>query len=348
MQLKHVKTVKVKGRPYHYFRTGRFRPDGTEILSRLPDPSDPRFGDVYSAHKAARSRKEMATKTLTVSDLADLYERSPHFRSRAQGTQRIYRIYLNQLKKALPTAPAQLVERSDVVNLIDRRADQPGAANSLLRTINAMYKWARKRGHVTNDPCDEIEELETGEHDPWPRPILAAALAADDDTVRLATHLLYYTALRIGDVVSLRWSDVRDGIIYVTPQKTQRTRGAMMLPLHEDLARELARHERRGLTILAKENGRHFHQHTIRNRLKDFAAELGVKVVPHGLRKNAVNALLEAGCSVAETAAISGQSLQMVEFYAKKRAQGELATAAILRWQGNRERKGNERERNVK
>jgi hypothetical protein len=57
--------------------------------------------------------------------------------------------------------------------------------------------------------------------------------------------------------------------------------------------------------------------------------------VPHGLRKNAVNALLEAGCSAAEAASISGQSLQMVEHYAKQRAQARLADAAVLKWQGH-------------
>lgn len=32
------------------------------------------------------------------------------------------------------------------------------------------------------------------------------------------------------------------------------------------------------------------------------------------------NTLLEVGCAVAETAAISGQSLQMVEHYAERRS----------------------------
>jgi integrase len=40
--------------------------------------------------------------------------------------------------------------------------------------------------------------------------------------VRLATHLLYYTAQRIGDVMRMRWSDIRDDHIKVTQQKTGR------------------------------------------------------------------------------------------------------------------------------
>lgn len=59
----------------------------------------------------------------------------------------------------------------------------------------------------------------------------------------------------------------------------------------------------------------------------------GQSATVHGLRKNAVNTLLEVGCSVAETAAISGQTLQMVEHYAKQRNQSVLASAAVLKWE---------------
>jgi len=64
-----------------------------------------------------------------------------------------------------------------------------------------------------------------------------------------------------------------------------------------------------------------------------FANDHGAHAVPHGLRKNAVNALLESGCSVAEVAAITGQSLRMVEHYAKGRDQAALGEAAILKWE---------------
>src|SRR5262245_22172980 len=42
---------------------------------------------------------------------------------------------------------------------------------------------------------------------------------------------------------------------------------------------------------------------------------------------------LEAGCTDAETAAITGQSRDMVEHYAKQVNQKRLAAAAILKWE---------------
>jgi hypothetical protein len=57
------------------------------------------------------------------------------------------------------------------------------------------------------------------------------------------------------------------------------------------------------------------------------------RLVFQGLRKSAVVFLLEAGCTEAETAAITGQSRDMVEHYAKQVNQKRFAAAAILKWE---------------
>ncbi len=60
------------------------------------------------------------------------------------------------------------------------------------------------------------------------------------------------------------------------------------------------------------------------------------RLVFHGLRKSAVVMLLEVGCTTAEVQAITGQSMQMVEHYAKQVNQKKLAAAAILKWENAR------------
>lgn len=71
----------------------------------------------------------------------------------------------------------------------------------------------------------------------------------------------------------------------------------------------------------------------LRRVLQDFTATLDAKTVPHGLRKNAVNALLEVGCTVPEVAAITGQTHQIVEHYAKRVDRRKLGKAAILKFE---------------
>lgn len=107
--------------------------------------------------------------------------------------------------------------------LLDKMADRPGAANLLLAVVGVLYDWARDREHVTNDPTKDIGRFKIGEHDPWPDWLVEEALNSNDRTLRLAVHLLYFTAQRIGDVCQMRWSDIRGGRLTVQQQKTEKT-----------------------------------------------------------------------------------------------------------------------------
>lgn len=326
--LLHTKTVKVRGREYVYFVTARKNAKGQPVLYRLPPKSSPQFGGIYAGCLAARARAESMETELTVTDFARQYERSAKFKALSDGSQYLYGIYLRMFVAALPTAPAGEVERSDILAVTDKL--KPGAANSFVRTIAALYVWGRKREIVRNAPCEGIDMNELGEHEPWPEPLLLDALGSDDAFVRLATHLLFFTAQRISDVAGMRWGDIRGGAIFVTQKKTGKD---LEIRLHRNLADELAKHPKTLGTILADEKGKKLPERTIRDRVQAFAKAKGFKIVPHGLRKNAVNALLEVGCSVAQTAAISGQTLQLVEHYARRRDQARLGNAAILQWE---------------
>lgn len=322
----HRKTA--KGRTYYYFDTGARR-NGKPVLKRLPDIRDIEFGPAYSAALTAKRRTAPVQTAITVPQLIDLYERSPEFRQKSASTQRTYSIYLPRFAAAYPTAPAEAIERKDVLRLIDNMGKTTGAANMMLAVIGALYTWGRKRQHVTTRPTAEIDSFETTDYEPWPEWLIEKALSDDDQFIRAAVGLLYFTAQRIGDVSRMRWSDIRDGVIYV---KQQKTGTELEIPVHASLLAVLPPKE--AMTILHY-RGKPFTAPSVRRKLQIWAEGFGQSIVAHGLRKNAVNALLEAGCSTGETSAISGQSLQIVEHYAKRRNRSKLASAAILKWQGN-------------
>lgn len=326
---KHVRRKVAKGRTYYYFDTGQ-REHGKPILKRLPDIRDPDFGRMLSAAQSGRTRRGNVKGVLTIARLADLYEKSPDFRNLADATRRSYELNLDKARKRLGIAPADELKPSDVRIVVDEMADQTGAANQFVRVLGSLYAWGRKRGHVTAEPVKGVELFAQDPHEPWPGWLLNEALK--DEAVRLPVALLYYTAQRIGDVCRMRWSDVRGGTISVRQEKTGKV---LAIPFHAELAKLLAVASKDGLTILSTD-GRKRAEKSLRDKLQAWASERGIHVVPHGLRKNAVIALLEAGCSVAETAAISGQTLQIVEHYAQKRNQEKLASAAILRWESKR------------
>lgn len=331
----YVKTVTAKGRTYCYFDTGQRDGRGKRIYAPLPSPNDRTFGAAYAAMLGHRTRRDNVETMLTVQKMVDLYHASDDFRKKAPATQKIYQIYQGEFASKLPTAPAGMIERRDIVLMLDQRAATPAAANMILASVSALYKWARKRGHVSNRPTDDIDPNDIGEHEPWPDDLLRLALTteeAKDQRVRLSVHLLYYTAQRIGDVVRMRWADIKDGEISIRQQKTGKE---MVIPVHPSLARELDRHQRDLAPVLKARHGRGIASATLRDNLQAWARANGHSVVPHGLRKNAVNALLEAGCTVAQTSAISGQSIQMIEHYSKLRSQAKLARSAMRIWHEN-------------
>jgi hypothetical protein len=104
-------------------------------------------------------------------------------------------------------------------------------------------------------------------------------------------------------------------------------------PLTEALQAELARHPKTMGTVITGIN-----EMGLRRRMQTFTRKLGVETVPHGLRKNAVNVLLEAGCTVPEVAAITGQTHAIVEKYAAKVNRRKLGQSAIVKLEAHRKR----------
>jgi integrase len=329
-RLDHVKYVRSKGKVYAYFDTGE-KKGGKPIRAPLPPPSDPSFFDVYAKMKAARSKR--AKTEYTIANLARDYEKSREYAARAANTRNVYSKTLIRVVDLLGEATVNELSRGDIQLVLDKEEMGPGAHNMFVAVIGVLYKWARGREKTTNEPTKGIVLIKGAEHEPWPEHILDAALVTDDDRIRLATSLLYFTGQRIGDVLKMRWSDVRDGVVHVVQQKTGKE---LWIPLLAELAAELAKTPKRGMTIMADEKGRPFRIDRIRKALQAFTADMGQKTVPHGLRKNAVIALLEAGCSVAEVASITGQSYKIVEHYAKRINQRRMAKAAIIKLENKR------------
>ena len=105
--------------------------------------------------------------------------------------------------------------------------------------------------------------------------------------------------------------------------------------MHRDLGLVLAGVPRRAVTILTTSRGTPWTKDGIRASWQTLMRRLafGDRLVFHGLRKSAVNTLLEAGCAPAEVSAITGQTMQTVEHYAKGVDRTKLASAAILKWE---------------
>lgn len=322
-KLKHVKFVRTKGRLYAYFNTGE-KVAGRVVYAKLPPPSSVGFMDSYAVMLGHRTRK--ISEVSTVARVADDFESSRDFRHLAMGTQKFYSSTLRRIREQLGRFPINAVEPRHVREVVENRIATNASRNAFLAVLGAFYTYARRNDLTNKEPTKDIKPYPVGSHDPWPEELLEAGLIAEHDRTRLAIHLLYFTGQRIGDVCNIRWSQIRDGVLYLAQQKTGKH---LSITIHSALARELERAERRGDHVISSYTGQRMTDQVIRRELKAFGDSMGFTVVPHGLRKNAVNALLEAGATVPETAAITGQSYNVVEQYAKKVNQVALSKAAI-------------------
>jgi integrase len=332
---RYLRHKKAKGRDYWYFDAGK-RPDGSRELLPLPHIKDPSFGGALARAQATRTNRKNRQGILTLDGLIRLYEKSPKFRSRAEATRRNYSTYLAKANSLIRSGsgespPAKLLERSDILALMDKLADTPGAANQAVRALGALYAWAVDTERVKESPVRRITYYESTPHQPWPEALLEEAL--DDPQVGMAVALLYFTGQRINEAIKMSWADIHGDHMRVYVQKK---RNHISVAILSELAERLAKVDRNAITILTNANGRPWTQGGLRQKLQQWAKERGHHVVPHGLRKNAVISLLEAGCSVYEVSGITDQSPQMVEHYAQKVNKLTLGRAAVIKLDAHR------------
>lgn len=338
---KYLRKKSAKGRDYYYFDTGTKDERGRPILSRLPSPKSPEFGDSYARAKAARTQRRNKQGILTLDGLIRSYEKSPEWRGLSESSRRSYTLYLARANKLMrdkrgDSVPARKIERQDVRALRDALADTPGAANQAVRALGALFAWAIENEKVKDNPAKGIKKFKAKPHEPWPEELIEAGLS--DPQVGMAVALFLFTGQRINEVVRMSWKAIDGDHMAVFVQKTQSHIRVAILP---ELMEKLKAQPRDSVAILTNANGQPWTQGGLRTKLQAWAAERGQHVVPHGLRKNAVDALFEAGCTAAEVSGITDQSLQMLEHYAKGRNKLALGRAAVIKLDAARRNKRN-------
>jgi integrase len=215
----------------------------------------------------------------------------------------------------------------------DEHQDRPRASDSYVEKLKILCRFAVRRGYRPDNPAAPVELLggAGGTYEPWPDLALERFAAEASLMHRRAFALLLYTGQRSGDVRTMPWTKYRGGGIEMVQSKTGEP---LWIPVHRNLRALLDDAERQHVMMLHTDHCNSFGATYFGAWFRREMARLGLGgLQPHGLRKNAVCALLEAGCSEAETAAITGQSLRMVMHYAQKVNQKRLATSAMAKWE---------------
>lgn len=332
----HVVQVKNKvGRPYLYLMKHRGTPRAEKAI-RLPD--DPRTPEFWAEYARVMQLPEAPKRSKTFEDLITEWQKSPEWTTQLSDKTRVeWKRYCNRIKKHWGTLEVRGIEPKHVLALRDKYADKSASANNLLRCLSSMMAWSVPRGFRSDNPCREIKKLKGGAgYDAWGWEAIYEAERVLRRDIWWVVGAALYTGQREGDVIRMTKAAIKGDLISVRQKKTGKH---LWIPIHRDLKpileEALAASPQTCVQIFT-------------STLKEPWTEDGFKtswgkhkpplvkengLVFHGLRKSAVVALLEAGCPDAEVAAITGQSREMIEHYAKDVRQEKLARAAMTRWE---------------
>ena len=282
-------------------------------------------------YQRAPSTPHAPTRGDTIRDLIAAYERSPEW---AAMRSRTVKNKLASLRHIMPIGHLTVagLRRKDILELRDAIAVGigPAAANSFAASMAALLGWARDRGWIEYSPADRIRALPGGHFPTWAEADFTAAIDAAPEPLRRALMLAVHTGQRRGDLIGARWPDMTGGVWRLTQEKT----GArLIVPLHPDLAADMATWPRTAVTVLTTEAGIPWDRDALTMAVMRVMEAIGRKGLNiHGLRKLAAVRLAEAGASVHEIAAVTGHaSLAQVALYTRDVDQARLARAAVVR-----------------
>lgn len=244
----------------------------------------------------------------TIAALVEQYQVSSHWLELSPRTRRDYKKHLDELAAGLGTVPVIGITPQAVARYKATLA--PGRqGNYRLSVLSVILSFAREHGEIAVNPALRHKRFKLAKRDAyWCDEDVEAFLAQAGAPMRLALMLGLWTGQRQGDVLKMRWSDIKDGWLTLRQGKTQRQ---ISIPVSTVLAGELERFGRRGIVILVGERGapytgNGFHQQWRKTTMK---AGLAGRLTFLDLRRSAVVRLAEAGCSVSQIASITGHTI---------------------------------------
>jgi integrase len=253
VELKGIAKVTAKGRIYYYAWRGgprlRGKPGAPEFMAsyheahehrRIPDPG--RFRSVIALYKASKDYKKLADSTR---------------RNWAPWLDRIGR-YFGDLRVAQFDRPEKI--RPVIRRWRNEWADKPRTADYGMQVLSRVLSYAvDPLGKIAGNPCEGIKQLYSSDRSEiiWTEGDIAQLKKSCSAEIAHAVDLAACTGLRLGDLLRLSWSHVREGggAIVLTTGKS-RQRREVIIPLYDALTAALARIPKRSTTILSNSRRR--------------------------------------------------------------------------------------------
>jgi integrase len=302
------------------------------------DPTDPEF---MRKLRDARAPTQAAPDVIlpgSFKDLTKRYRRHTDYTTLSPDTIKDYKRYLGIIDDTYGNDMVRDFERIAAFDLQEVWADTPRTANYLLAVLSKVLSFGADRGFRKDNPIYKFPKLDTdGSYQPWtPKQLDIFREKAPAHLVR-AMEVGLYTGQRRADCLVMA-KPHRDGnVIAVVQSKTDER---LWIPLHRKLRAVLEDTPDDQFVYLVDETGKPWKRKDTFTKkfsqaIRDCGMDSGLEGISfHGLRHNACDELVTAGCTAPEGMAVTGhKNLATFQKYLSKGNQRRLAEAAILKWE---------------
>lgn len=272
--------------------------------------------------------------------LADQWKQSSDWAQTSPATRKQRDNILIHVLKDNGDWPFADLTEADIRDGRERRKDTPAAANNFLKTMRALFRWAKEAGHVTTDPAKDVKflKVKTEGFAPWNLDDVAQYRARWPlgTRERLALEILVNTGLRRSDVVRLGRQHVKDGVATI---KAQKTNVVLYIPIAPALQTAIEAGPTGDLTYIVTAHGRPMVKEGFGNWFRGACTAAGIEKSAHGLRKLAATVLANTSGSELELQALFGwQTNTQSATYTKEANKRQLALQAAIKLQAGLER----------
>lgn len=269
-------------------------------------------------------------RNVTLRELIDDYLDSPFYARLSRITRRDRFANLQHLQDYF--GAERLVTSfkvRDIALLQDEFAHQPHKANRNVSLMSVLFTLAVRRGIILYNPAMPISKLRSVKtYRTWPVDVITHVIDNAPEEIARPVLWQWRTCLRPGDLCALRHNHIEGDIIKIRETKTRKD---LFIPLHSSLVDDLVLRPKQILFTglrwqepLSREN--------FALLLRRWFKSEGISgYSPHGLRRSGIVAFIEAGASIQEVRAITGQSTRIVEHYAADFNRKKLATSAMAK-----------------
>jgi len=344
IHLRGIKSYRSKGRLYHYHRATGVRIDVD--LEAMPERFLARVRELDAVAAGIQAPTGSTIRIETLGGLFDAWHKSQEWKALKLQTRQTYERVIAPDIGALATVRARpLAEFTPpfVVGLRDAvgKKRKRWMANYAVKVLRIAFGWGRVHGWCQTNPAQGVPLLPRladapARNRPWSPEELKIVSDRASSRLRRAIMLAYYAGMRIGDIVSVTWSDWDGDYLNFRQSKTgQLVNVRAPAPLRE----ELANTAREGACIMVNEQSQPYTRDGLQTNLwklvKALVAEDLVKpgLCFHGLRHSLGSALYDLGLDrEARKAALghSSDAASMVyERGGNRRAASDRAFAAL-------------------